>query len=100
MMQCRKFDGKNMTSYISAIVLFALSLTYYYIFANDIKCQKFDLENEGYGQGVKKLDWQHSTGNDLCYIQLVVSEFYLLGNNNLRKHDIYTHTHTHTNTHT
>ena len=38
------FDGKYMTSCLWAIVMFALSLTVYEIFANKIKYQKFDLE--------------------------------------------------------
>ena len=36
-----------MTSYLLAIVVFALSLTIYEIFANLIKLQNFDLEIEG-----------------------------------------------------
>ena len=37
-----------------AIVMFALSFTIYEIFAIQIKCQKFDLENEGQGYGGEK----------------------------------------------
>ena len=36
-----------MTSYLMAIVMFVLSVTIYEIFSRQIKCQKFDLENEG-----------------------------------------------------
>ena len=48
------FDGKYMNSYLTAIVMFALSLTIYEIFANEIKFQKCDLENEGQVLKVKK----------------------------------------------
>ena len=40
------FDCKYMNSYSMVIVMFALSLTIYAIFAKQIKCKKFDLENE------------------------------------------------------
>ena len=47
-------ESLNMTSYMMTIVMFALiSLTIYEIFANEIKYQKFDLENEGH-QRVKQ----------------------------------------------
>ena len=42
------FDGRFMTSYLIALVMLAVSLA---IFANQIKCPKFDLESEGQGQG-------------------------------------------------
>ena len=48
------FDGKYMTIYLMAIVMFALSLTNYKMFANQIKCQNFDFENEDQGQGWEK----------------------------------------------
>ena len=44
-------------------VMFALSLTVCEIFANYEKCQKFDLENLGLGQGIAELDLGQSTGN-------------------------------------
>ena len=44
------FDGRYMTSYSIAIVIFALSFTIYEIFANQIKCEKFDLDNESQAQ--------------------------------------------------
>ena len=48
------FDGKYMTSYLMTIAMFALSHTVNDIFANQIKCQKFDVENEGWDQRRKK----------------------------------------------
>ena len=36
-----------------AIVMYALTLTVYEIFANQINCQNFDLENEGQGTRVE-----------------------------------------------
>ena len=44
-----------------AIVMFAISRTIEEIFANRIKRLKFDLKNEGQGQGVEKLDLRYST---------------------------------------
>ena len=42
---------------LTAKVRFALSLTVYEIFANQIESQKFDLENEGKGQeGMEMFD--------------------------------------------
>ena len=38
------FDGKFETSYLMAIVMRALSLTIYEIFANQIKCKKLTLK--------------------------------------------------------
>ena len=55
------FDDKYMTSYMMTIVTYALSLTTYNIFAKQIKCQKFDLDNEG--QGEEKQNLCRSTGN-------------------------------------
>ena len=43
-------DSNYMTSYLMAIAMFALSLIYYKTFANQIKCQKMELDNEGQGQ--------------------------------------------------
>ena len=45
------FDGKYMTSNLMAIVIFALSLTIYEIFENQIKRKKFNLDNEEQGRG-------------------------------------------------
>ena len=42
-----------MTSYLTAMVMCALSATIYEIFAKQINCQKFDLKNEGEGQRVE-----------------------------------------------
>ena len=44
------FDGKYLTSFLIVIVMFALSLTNYEIFANQEKCQNFYLESECQGQ--------------------------------------------------
>ena len=46
----------------------SLSLTVCEIFAKIIKCQKFDLENEGQCQEVER-DLRHSTGNIQIHIR-------------------------------
>ena len=66
------FDGKYMTSYLIAIVLFSL---FYEIFANQIKCPRIDLENEGQGQGGENLDLCYSIGNVPFHIGDFFSEF-------------------------
>ena len=48
-----------MASYLVTTVMFVGSVTIYDIYANQIKCQKFDLENEGHGQGGEKGDLRH-----------------------------------------
>ena len=53
---------KYITSYLIAITMFALFVIIYEIFANQIKCQKFDLENEDKGEGEKR-DRCHLTDN-------------------------------------
>ena len=66
------FDGKNPTSYMIAIVIFAPSLTVYYIFANQETFKNFDIENEGQAQGVEKWDLRHSTIN----VRIHIGDFY------------------------
>ena len=65
------FNGKSVNSYLMEIVKFtlkfALSLTVYDIFAIQVKCKMFDLENEDLGQGEKR-NLRHSTGNVWFYI--------------------------------
>ena len=61
------FKGKYITSYLMTMVMFALSLTIYEIFENQIKCKMFYLKNEGQGQ-VGKRDLRHSTGNVRIFI--------------------------------
>ena len=56
-------ESPYMTFDLKAIVMFAISLTVDDIFANQIKCPMFDLENEGQGQRGEKSDLRHSTGN-------------------------------------
>ena len=79
-----------------AMVMFALSLTIYKIFANLIKFQKFNLENYGHSQA-EKWDLRHSTRN----VRFRISNFF----QNLTnwKHTFMqtskTHTHTHIHTH-
>ena len=51
-----------------AIVMLALSIAVFEIIANQIKCQKFDLENEGQAQLEEKLDLRRSTGNCRFYL--------------------------------
>ena len=67
----------------------ALSLTIYKIFANQIKFQKFDLENESQCQEGEKRDLRHSIGN-VRFITGEFSELYLPANKRLRK--LITHT--------
>ena len=55
-------------TYLSAIVLFALYVPIYEIFTNQIKCQKFDLENEGRGHGGESLDLCSSTRDIRVYV--------------------------------
>ena len=43
------------------IILFALAV--YELFTNQIKCKKFDLENEDQGQGGEKRNLHHATRN-------------------------------------
>ena len=64
-------DGKCPTSYLMAIVIFALSLTFYEIFANK-KRQKFDLEIEGQGHWVEKRNLRHS----ISIVRIHICEFY------------------------
>ena len=59
------FHDKYMTSYLIAIVMFALSFTVNEMFANQIKCKQFDVENDGQGQRGEKRDLYRSTGNVL-----------------------------------
>ena len=54
------------TSYLMATVMFALSLVVYEINANQDKCQKLNIQNEGRGQGVQK--------NRTCAIRLEMSD--------------------------
>ena len=50
------------------IVNFVLSLIIFEIFANRIKCQKFNLESDCQSQGGEKWDLRHLTGNAQIYI--------------------------------
>ena len=38
-----------MTFYLMAIIMFAVSMTFYEIIANEMKCKKLDLDNDGQG---------------------------------------------------
>ena len=78
-------QGQIAISYLMAIVVFALSLTSYELFANQENCINFDLENEGQGQGVEKLDLRLSTRTVRIHIGDFFSEFYLPGNIRLCK---------------
>ena len=40
-----QIESTYIPSYLISIVMFALSIIFYDIFANKLKCQKFDLEN-------------------------------------------------------
>ena len=61
-----------MTSYLMAIVIFAISLTVCEIFAQQEKCQNSDFENDSQGQGVEELDLRHSTG----HVRFHIGEFF------------------------
>ena len=83
-----------MTSYLIAIVMFPLPVAISKIFTNQIKCQKFYLENEGPCERGK---------NGTCcielekfhYILVIFSEFELSTNIHLQKKITHVHTHTH-----
>ena len=62
------FDDKYGTFSVILTVMCVPFVTIFEIFANQIKFQKFDLENEGEGQEVEKPDLCHSTGHVCCYI--------------------------------
>ena len=55
-------------SYLMTMVMIALSVTIYEIFTSPIKCQRFDLENEGEGQEGENQNVCHLTGNVWFYI--------------------------------
>ena len=89
------FDGKYMTSYLTAIVMLAPSPIINELFAYQIKCQKFD-------HGTKVLVKEEKIG--ICTIRLKM--FYSIAT---RQHTFtqkethtrsYILTHTHTDTHT
>ena len=48
--------------------MLVLALIVYEIFAKQIKCRKFDLENDSQGQEVAKRGLCHLTGNIRFYI--------------------------------
>ena len=50
------YDGKYVTSYLMATVIYTISVTNYEIFTDKIQCQKFNLDNEGRGQKHQKRD--------------------------------------------
>ena len=55
-------ESPNTTSHLTSIVILAISLIIYGIFANEIKC-KNDFSYECQGQVVEQLDLAHSTRN-------------------------------------
>ena len=75
------FVGKFMTLFLTATLMFALSLTIYDVIAILENCQNFDLENES--QGLKEWDLRHSTGN----VRICFDDFFTQAEK--------THTHTH-----
>ena len=68
-----------MTSYLMAIITLHLPVNISEIFANQIICKKFDLENEGSCEREEKPDLYHSIGNVPFYIEDFFKEFELLG---------------------
>ena len=61
------FGGKYLTSYLMAIVMFAISLTVYEKFAKSKKCQNFDLEKKNCSE-VENRNFRHSTENVQIHI--------------------------------
>ena len=56
-------ESANVTLFKGKTAMFAFFLCTHEKFANQIKCQKFDIEDEGQGHGAEKRDLRHSTGN-------------------------------------
>ena len=72
------FDGKYVTSYLMAIIMFTLSpLTRFHEWN---KMKKVVYQNEGQGQWWEKWDLHNSTGNVLLHIADFFSELNLPGN--------------------
>ena len=78
--------------------MFALSLTVYEIFANQEKCQNFDLENEGHGQDIEKPYYRNSTRNIRIHTGDFFQNFSYVATYVYAKGYIYTHLHTLTRT--
>ena len=55
-------ESPSMTCCLMTMVMCALSLTFYAIFANQIKCKNFDLDMKDQSQAGEKQDLRHSTG--------------------------------------
>ena len=87
-----------MTSYLMTPVTIALSFTIYEIITNQIKCQKFDLENEGRGQVVEKRDLCRSTEYVRILIDGLFQNVSYLGTYIYAKW-LHKHTHIHTHIH-
>ena len=90
------FDGKYTTFYSMTTASFALSLTIYEIFSNQIKFHKFYLENKGQDHGGEKQDLRRSTRNDRFYIIDFFFRILATLEHTLCKLVTYTHTHTYT----
>ena len=74
----RPIESANMTFYLMTIIMFAiyLSLTIYEIFANQIKCQQFDLENKSRSKSKRrKRNLRHSIAPYLILYGSFLSEF-------------------------
>ena len=54
------FDHNYLTSYLMTIVMFALYLNVYKIFAYHDNFKNFYLKNESQGHGVEERDFHHS----------------------------------------
>ena len=73
MSQCTTFafapvDSKDLTSYLIAMLVFALSVTICEMFTEIIKFKKNYHDNEGQGQEFELRDLRHSTGNVRLHI--------------------------------
>ena len=62
------FKGIYLTSYLMAIVMFALSLVIGKIIAKQEECQNFDLQNEDHGQLIEERNLCHSIENVRIHI--------------------------------
>ena len=92
------FDDTCITSYVMAIVLVPLAFTVYEIFSKKIKCQKFDLENEGQGQGGKKLELR--IGLEMFdSIYVIVFRILATRQHTFMQKDTHIYTHAHIDTH-
>ena len=98
------FDRKYMTSYLIAIEKFALSLTFYEIFAKQIKCQKvwpwiWRSRSRIRKNWLLPFEWNCSIPYRWFFRILATWEHTFMQTGNTHTH-LHTHTHKHTRAHT